>query len=677
MKAISKLKDEARAHEIREEWDEAISLYERVLQTRQDEDEGDRELSLFNRVGDLHLRTGRADRAVDYYVQAADLYGQAGLFNNAIALCSKALRYVPDRTELYRKLGRLCGEQGFLSDARRWFLEYAERQLRAGQLDESFAALEEFAGLSQDPEIWAKLGHQLVVHDRKEEAASAFRRSRALYEAAGEEEALAGVVARLEELAAEGYVGEAESWPPAGEEQDDRSPDAVAPAGDVEGRDDDGARDTEEDLGVQPTVLADPPASEAEVEALAGLQTFQPEAEIDDDHPADADPESHPALGASEAGAEGPDEDPDFAGEPLPLLGAESESVVPEFGALIAEETSPPEDVAVEGFDFFHVDDDDEAAGIPSPTAEAGLEAVSAVDLEATLGTAEAMAARGDGAGAADLLNHLAGRLVEGGREDDILTVAEAMRRLAPDDRRAYQLLVEHAYRSGEDGRLVDAYLAQAEHLAASGDPDKARGLFERVLAMDAANPRARAGIATPVEPDPAEEGDYVDLAALIFEEEPGDSTRFVVPEDEPTGDEERDFNDMLAQFKAKVSEHIADDDTASHYDLGLVYKDMGLLDEAIAEFQTALRHGQERLKVYEELGHCFMLKERYTVAVKLLRQAITLPGSSDGELMGVHYLLGRCLEEAGRPDEARDAYEQVMSIDITFQDVAERLERL
>src|SRR3989454_4420136 len=62
------------------------------------------------------------------------------------------------------------------------------------------------------------------------------------------------------------------------------------------------------------------------------------------------------------------------------------------------------------------------------------------------------------------------------------------------------------------------------------------------------------------------------------------------VADEEPTGDEERDFQEMLARFKQGIDENIDEADFQSHYDLGIAFKEMGLLDEAIAELQKALR---------------------------------------------------------------------------------------
>jgi hypothetical protein len=172
---------------------------------------------------------------------------------------------------------------------------------------------------------------------------------------------------------------------------------------------------------------------------------------------------------------------------------------------------------------------------------------------------------------------------------------------------------------------------------------------------------------------------DWVDLSDLLgVNEQQKEESRFFVEETDPSGDEDRDFADLLAQFKQKLSEHIAHDDVGSHYDLGLAFKEMGLLDEAVNQFQTALRAGStDRLKIYEELGHCFLMKQQYKIAVNVLSRALQFDHGDEMELIGVYYLLGRAYEEMHQSGEAMDAYERVVGLDIAFKDVGERMARL
>ncbi len=180
----------------------------------------------------------------------------------------------------------------------------------------------------------------------------------------------------------------------------------------------------------------------------------------------------------------------------------------------------------------------------------------------------------------------------------------------------------------------------------------------------------------TPREESREETGDYVDLGRMLNDQDTH-TTRFRVQETTPTGDEDRDFAELLNQFKAKVSEHLPPEEAAAHYDLGIAFKEMGLIDEAIGEFQIALRTGHMRLKVYEELGHCFLHKGQYSIAVKVLQRALEMSYEDELELLGVYYHLGRAFEAMGRTDDARDAYERVLGMDFGFQDAADRLARL
>ncbi len=163
-----------RDFEQRENWKRAIGAYELALEAdrraRRDVD-----AALCNRLGDLYRRIGDINKAVYYYERAADGHLSAGFYNNAIALCNKILRNQPNRHSAYLKLGKIGAAKGFLSDARRHFLEYAERMQRSNKLDEAFSALIEFANVSSDPEIRLMIADQLFEHQRQAAAVEELR----------------------------------------------------------------------------------------------------------------------------------------------------------------------------------------------------------------------------------------------------------------------------------------------------------------------------------------------------------------------------------------------------------------------------------------------------------------------------------------------------------------------
>ncbi len=120
----------------------------------------------------------------------------------------------------------------------------------------------------------------------------------------------------------------------------------------------------------------------------------------------------------------------------------------------------------------------------------------------------------------------------------------------------------------------------------------------------------------------------FVDLGSLIMDEEGPRDTRMKGEQLETSGDEQRDFEDMLAQFKKGIDENVGHDDFEAHYDLGIAFKEMGLYDEAIAEFQKALRAPEGRLRTSEALGVAFFEKGQMAVAEAVLRRAVdTLEG--------------------------------------------------
>jgi tetratricopeptide (TPR) repeat protein len=167
--SIESLKQQARRHEQDEEWQKALEQYKKAISALDQDDQTD--IGLINRVGDLYVRVGKLDDAVKHYEQAVDLYREAFLPNNAIAVCKKIIRNVPERHQAYLKIGQIRAEQGFLSDARTNFLTYAERMQKAGDLDESFRALVEFCDLAPDDvDVRITVAEQMAASQRSEDA---------------------------------------------------------------------------------------------------------------------------------------------------------------------------------------------------------------------------------------------------------------------------------------------------------------------------------------------------------------------------------------------------------------------------------------------------------------------------------------------------------------------------
>ena len=182
---------------------------------------------------------------------------------------------------------------------------------------------------------------------------------------------------------------------------------------------------------------------------------------------------------------------------------------------------------------------------------------------------------------------------------------------------------------------------------------------------------------AEPPAPQEPPKGDFVDLGDWLRVDVSPRSTRMVAADVAPSGDEAADFAEMLRRFKSGVEENVDADDFDSHYDLGVAFKEMGLVDEAIAQFQRSLRGEIHRVRSYEALGQCFVEKGQFDVAIALLQRAVEQPGVDVFALSGVLYLLGYACEQVGRRADAMRYFQRVFAVDIAFRDVAARLAAL
>ncbi|HEY2165083.1 MAG TPA: tetratricopeptide repeat protein, partial [Gemmatimonadaceae bacterium] len=292
------------------------------------------------------------------------------------------------------------------------------------------------------------------------------------------------------------------------------------------------------------------------------------------------------------------------------------------------------------------------------------------------------------------------------GKLDLASSIAEEVARIEPELAKHQQKRVEYAFRTNDRGRLVEAYLGLANVLLRGEQVEKARTIYQRVLDLAPDEPRARLAISsitpsaarlatsgyTPIAPAavrrtgavpvarrsggaPARplSGSYINLGDELRVDDVPRDTRMVVPEQEPTGDEQADFADMLRKFKAGIARNVAPEDHQSHYDLAIAYKEMGLVDEAIAEFQKALGSPTNRLPTYEALGQCFLEKEQLKLASSVLSRALNERASED-QLVGILYLLGRAAELQGKADEALAYYQRVFVVDIQFRDIVDRM---
>jgi tetratricopeptide (TPR) repeat protein len=681
MSNVEALKEQARRHEQRDEWEKACELYMKAID-RLDEEQPD--IGLYNRVGDILIKVGSYDSAVEHYEKATDLYLEAELPNNAIAVCKKVIRHLPNRHETYLRMGKIRAAQGFLVDARENFLAYAERMQASGEVDEALRALVEFADLApEDTDARMSVAVQLLHHEREEEALAQLTAGYAAVVRKGDEEASQAFADRILEIDPDADLVALARTAEDGDSFEFEATSLAAPDGDVQGGFDDISERT-------------PGQNEETTDHEEGFGEF-----MDIALPGEGDDDLGSAVASAEP-ASGGGELSDVAGEveadihlELPLLSVQDddEEVLgegtldagpgPEVGEGAPELDTDQPDFAEIALADLEIDlgeaEDEEGEPEPLPLLDLGDDE-PAEETDAAVGD---LSARGR-----ESSDRLEGAMEEAAVEPagDSRTEWESLRERCaaePANEETAQTLVEVAFRLDEPAILVESYLCLADALRRQGEGLRADTVLQQVLALEPDNADALEALQT----DPSETGagdratpqkDYVDLGALIFSNEgPEKTTRFRVAYEEPSGDEEADFARLLTQFKEKVAENFDLSDVRTHHDLGTAYKEMGLLDEAVEKFQEALRASPLHLPTYELLGQTFMERGEHAAAVRVLERALRVSTDVEDDFIGIYYYLARAHEELGSTGRALEYYDHVFALDINFKDVTDRLRAL
>jgi tetratricopeptide (TPR) repeat protein len=134
---------------------------------------------------------------------------------------------------------------------------------------------------------------------------------------------------------------------------------------------------------------------------------------------------------------------------------------------------------------------------------------------------------------------------------------------------------------------------------------------------------------------------------------------------------------DIFKEFKKGVDKQLGKEDYDTRYNLGIAYKEMGLIDEAIAEFQLAAKDESRTLECSSMLGICFMEKGMPKLAVKWFEKGLKAEGRSDEEYQGLRYDLAMAHEAAGEMDKALHLFTDLYGQDANFRDVAAKVRDL
>ena len=143
-------------------------------------------------------------------------------------------------------------------------------------------------------------------------------------------------------------------------------------------------------------------------------------------------------------------------------------------------------------------------------------------------------------------------------------------------------------------------------------------------------------------------------------------------------------LSDILSELREETAEAAEpEEDPETHYNLGIAFKEMGLLDEAIGELQKVC-HAVDRGAPFSQpiqaltwLAQCLVDKGAPEAAVRWYQKALQLPGLDDGSRCAIYYDLAMAYQSSGDNKSALANFMEVYGSNIDFRDVASRIKAL
>lgn len=180
------------------------------------------------------------------------------------------------------------------------------------------------------------------------------------------------------------------------------------------------------------------------------------------------------------------------------------------------------------------------------------------------------------------------------------------------------------------------------------------------------------------IEPIPIRTGSY-NLAEELAEELATLPEEEAVPE-ASEGDFQYSVDEVFSEFKKGLEKVVKPSDVDTHYDLGIAYKEMGLVDDAIEMFQVARKGCVGQRKELDCLTMIALLegmKGDWNKAVDAYRRALASEHASGPTLVALHYDLAAAYEASGAPGRALYQYQRVAELDPQHRDVQKLIARL
>ncbi|MBN1620306.1 hypothetical protein JW890_06255 [candidate division WOR-3 bacterium] len=237
---------------------------------------------------------------------------------------------------------------------------------------------------------------------------------------------------------------------------------------------------------------------------------------------------------------------------------------------------------------------------------------------------------------------------------------------LRPFELRPRQKMVQIALKLEDSGKAVKAYISLYDCQKLRGAFVDAEDTMKKLRRIAPDNP----GVASRDVAKPAMNGhisESLNLSELLEHEHQKNKTP------------EEGIGSLIDEFKEEVYQSISSTERENfdaHYDLGITFKEMGLIEEAMEEFNIATKSKKSYVKSMEMIANCLIELEKKFAAVRQLEEVLSRNEFNENELVGIRYLLGNLYEENGEDEKAKHQFFQIMKVYPDFSDIKDRIKK-
>jgi len=671
----NKVLDAARKYQSRGQYDKAIAQYKKLV------DADKRDVRSLLKMGDLHVRKGDRGSAIETYETVAGHYAQQGFFLKAIAVYKQILKLDPSRLQVQVRLGEMYEQLQLISDAMTVFEDVSNGFMRAGDTDQALAMLGKMVEL--DPEhipVRIKYAEALSRAGRTQEAADEFEQGALLLRDQGRLDDYVKVAERLlyhrsndvrvaKELA-ETYVSRRDPKRALAKLQicfkaDPRDVSTLSLLAEAFLM----LSQTDKAISVYREVARIHREAQRPQERMSALHR------ILELNPNDKEAQAALQMTASASGQHYMP--PGTVRQPAGSTGSVSTAQLGSARLSEASHVSSPSLSSASGLSgasgIMYVDEDIEEVS----TVSGSLPAISEATVEVEESYSSVPPAPRPPTGGRVIPIRTLGPMTY----SEFLALPLVSTQVAPATAALAANLMEQTLELA-DSYLVDGLFTQARAIVSELQltlPDhplvleKAREVDELAAASSGVSAVAQPLIQPELSSIPAAMASEPPEMELEYEElAPGDEgfdfaeklaeelaeVAEIAPIDE--GAEMIDVESVFEQFKAGVAEQVSDDDSDTHFDLGIAYKEMGLMPDARREFQVAMSDPRRRCLCWTMIGLIYMEEGQPRDAIEAFQSGLESPEKTPREAVGLHYELAMACEVAGLTDQARLHYEFV-----------------